>query len=70
MQPEVALEQTRGIRQEQLEIAAASLHRMVVPVRLVQALQLHQLQTVAQVAVVQVGQQVLIWSAETAQVEL
>jgi hypothetical protein len=69
-QPVEAREPKLAIRQELLVIAVPPLHRMVAPALLVQALQLHQLQTVAQVAAVQVGQQGLIWSAETAQVEL
>jgi hypothetical protein len=62
-------EQTLVIRLVQRVIAAALLHQMVVPERLVQARRLHQLQILVLVVEALVGQQVLIWSAETALVE-
>jgi hypothetical protein len=70
MQPVVVQEHRLAMWLVQRVIAAAPLHRMVVPEHLVQSHPLHQLRILALVAEAQVGQQVLIWSAETALAEL
>jgi hypothetical protein len=60
MQPVVAQEHKLATRLVQRVIAAVLLHRMVVPERLAQARPLRQLQELALVAEVRVGQQVMI----------
>jgi hypothetical protein len=69
MQPVEVQEQEMDIRLEQRVIAVVPLHQMVVPERLVQARPLHQLQILVLVVEALVGQQALIWSAETVLVE-
>jgi hypothetical protein len=69
-QPVVVQEHNLAIRLVQRVIAAAPLHRMVVPEQLVHSRPLHQLRILVLVVEARVGQQVLIWSAETALAEL
>jgi hypothetical protein len=69
-QPVVVQEQKLAIRLVLRVIAAAPLHRMVVPEHLVQSRPLHQLRILALVVEARVGQTLLIWSAETALAEL
>jgi hypothetical protein len=69
MQPVEVREHSLVMRLVQRVIAAALLHQMVVPERLVQARRLHQLQILVLVVEALVGQQALIWSAETVLVE-
>jgi hypothetical protein len=66
MQPVVVQEHKLDMWLVQRVIAAAPLHRMVVPERLVQARPLRQLQELELVVEARVGQQALIRLAETA----